>query len=374
MKRKVMCVFGTRSETIKIVPIVRALSKSEFLTPLVVLTGQHREILDQMISCFQIEPACDLNLTRPEASLAEYTALLVTGLDDLFNEFTPDLTLVLGDTLTAMAAAWVAHFHKVPVAHVEAGLRTNDRYNPFAEEMYRVQTSQLATLHFAPTQQAVENLRRESITEHVHLTGNTIVDALMEAVEQTKTYPVDQKKCFDEVDFTKYRVLIATMHRRENRGPEASNIARALRQIVDEFPDTQILYPKHKNPVLYKVIESTLEGHPRIILIEPVEYLEFIWAMQRCFFILTDSGGIQEEAPMLGKPVLVLRETTERQEAVKSGNLELVGSNREKIVRSARKLLTDQQTYNQRIHSITAFGDGKATKRIVRVLEDYFGG
>jgi UDP-N-acetylglucosamine 2-epimerase len=339
----------------------------------VVLTGTHREILDQMISCFRIEPVYDLNLTKPELSLGEYTALLVTGLDDAFNRFFPDLVLVVGDTSTVMAAAQVAHFHKVPVGHVEAGLRTEDRYNPFAEEMYRRLTSQLASLHFAPTPQAVDNLRRESITEHVYLTGNTIVDALWNAVEQVKTYPVDQTRLFGGADFANVRVLTATMHRRENRAAEAGNIAAALKQIVDEFPDTQILYPRHKNPILHEVIESTLEGHERIILIEPVEYVEFIWAMQHCFFILTDSGGIQEEGAMLGKPVLVLRTTSERQEAVESGNLELVGSNCENIVRAARILLTDREAYNQRTHPVTSFGDGKAAQRIVSILENYLG-
>jgi UDP-N-acetylglucosamine 2-epimerase (non-hydrolysing) len=370
VKKKVMCVFGTRSESIKLAPVIQALKKSLYLAPIVVVTGYHREILDQMLTCFQIAPDLDLNLTRPKYSLADHTALMISGLEEAFNKFSPDLVLVQGDTLMVMTAALVAHYHKVPVAHVEAGLRTVDRYNPFAEEMYRRLASQLATLHFAPTQQAVENLRRESIEEHVYLTGNTVIDTLTEALEKLQTTSVDQKKLFGAADFTKYRVLLASVHRRENRGA-MDEMAAALKQIVDQFPDTQILYPMHKNPVIHDLIEANLKGHPRIILIEPVNYVSFVWAMQHCFFILTDSGGIQEEAPMLGKPVLVLRTNTEREEGTKSGALQVVGTKREDIFQAAQSLLTDRTLYDLRAQSVSPFGDGKASHRIVDTIEKF---
>ncbi|MDR3614536.1 MAG: UDP-N-acetylglucosamine 2-epimerase (non-hydrolyzing) [Candidatus Obscuribacterales bacterium] len=371
MKKKVMCVFGTRSESIKLAPVIQALKKSLYLTPIVVVTGYHREILDQMIGCLQIEVDLDLNLTRPRLSLAEHTALMISGLEEAFNKFSPDLVLVQGDTIMVMTAALVAHYHKVPVAHVEAGLRTADRYNPFAEEMYRRLASQLSTLHFAPTQQAVENLRRESIEKHVYLTGNTVIDSLIDALEQLQTSQIDQKKLFGAADFTKYRVLLASVHRRENRSA-MGEIAAALKQIVDQFPDTQILYPMHKNPVIHDLIETTLKNHPRIILIEPVDYVSFVWAMQHCFFILTDSGGIQEEAPMLGKPVLVLRTNTEREEGTKSGALQIVGTKREDIFQAAHNLLSDRGAYDLRARSVTPFGDGQASHQVVNIIEKYF--
>lgn len=370
MKKKVMCVFGTRSESIKLAPVIQALKTSLYLTPLVVITGYHREILDQMIDCLKIEVDLDLNLNRPRLSLADHTALMISGLEEAFNKLSPDLLVVQGDTLMVMTAALVAHYHKVPVAHIEAGLRTADRYNPFAEEMYRRLASQLSTLHFAPTKQAVENLRRESIEKHVYLTGNTVIDSLTAALEKVETSRIDKEKLFGAADFTKYRVLLASVHRRENRGA-MGEIAAALIQIVDQFPDTQILYPMHKNPVIYDLIEAKIKNHPRIVLIEPVDYVSFVRAMQNCFFILTDSGGIQEEAPMLGKPVLVLRANTERLEGTESGALQIVGTARDVIFQAARNLLTASSAYARRAKSITPFGEGNASRQIVDIIELY---
>jgi len=269
-----------------------------------------------------------------------------------------------------MAASLAAFYQKVPVGHVEAGLRTDNRYNPFPEEMARRQTARLASIHFAPTALAVENLRREGITEHVHLTGNTVIDALLETSTRLETTPIDHS-LFGQADFDRHKVLLVTAHRRENWGSTMSEIAQALRQIAEEFPDTQILYPIHKNPVVREAIEPVFNGHPRLILVEPLDYVPFVYAMKRCHFILTDSGGIQEEAPTLGKPVLVMRTTTERPEAVEAGAAKLVGVSRADIVDAARLLLTDDSAYSRMACAVNPFGDGHAAEYIVRAIEEY---
>ncbi len=311
MKKRVMCVFGTRPELVKLAPVVHAVAKSEVLEPIVVLTAQHREMVDQMLVWFDIKPDYDLDLMKHGQTLSELTARVLTSMDELLTKVRPDLVLVQGDTVTVMATALAAFYHKVPVGHVEAGLRTNDRYNPFPEEMSRRQTGKLATLHFSPTELAMENLRKEGIVDHVYLTGNTVIDALMDTASRLDESAVD-KSLFGGADFDKHKVLLVTAHRRENWGDNMSSIALALKQIADEHPDTQILYPIHKNPVVRESIEPVFANHPRLIRVEPLDYVPFVYAMQRCHFVLTDSGGIQEEAPSLGKPVLVLRTNTER--------------------------------------------------------------
>jgi UDP-N-acetylglucosamine 2-epimerase (non-hydrolysing) len=365
-----MCVFGTRPEAVKLAPVVHALATSKFLAPIVVLTAQHREMLDQMLLWFNIKPDYDLDLMRPRQPLADITARVLTAMDTLLEECKPDLLLVQGDTVTVMAASLAAFYHKIPVGHVEAGLRTNDRYNPFPEEMARRQTSRIATMHFAPTKLAVENLRNEGIVEHVIMTGNTVIDALLDTTSRLDPAKIDLS-LFSGVDFDKSRVLLVTAHRRENWGASMTDIACALKRIADQFPDVQILYPIHKNPIVRESVEPIFAGHKRLFLVEPLDYVPFVYAMQRCFFILTDSGGVQEEAPTLKKPVLVMRTTTERPEAVKAGAAKLIGIKQDDIVEVASKLLASKQEYDKMICSVNPYGDGQASQRIVESIEKY---
>ncbi len=367
-----MCVFGTRPEAVKLAPVVHALKKSDKLEPVVVLTAQHREMLDQMLRWFEIEPDFDMDIMKHGQTLAELTSRVVVGADEIMQKVKPDLLLVQGDTTTVMSASLAAHYQKVPVGHVEAGLRTDDRYNPFPEEMARRLTSQLASIHFAPTKRAVENLRLENIHENVHLTGNTVIDALLETVKKLNGKDVDQS-LYGKADFEKYKVLLVTAHRRENWGDSMSEIAHALKAIAEEFPDVQILYPIHKNPIVRDSIEPVFAGHPRLLLVEPLDYVPFVYAMQRCHFVLTDSGGIQEEAPTLGKPVLVLRTNTERPEAAEAGVAKIVGVKREGIFESAKELLSDPSNYKKMSSSVNPFGDGKASERIVKAAEEFLG-
>jgi UDP-N-acetylglucosamine 2-epimerase (non-hydrolysing) len=340
------------------------------LEPVVVLTAQHREMLDQMMRWFDIQPDHDLDVMRPRQTLPELTARVLTGVDEALTKFKPDLLMVQGDTTTVMAAALAAHYQKIPVGHVEAGLRTQDRYNPFPEEMARRLTTRLASIHFAPTERARENLLAEGITENVYVTGNTVIDALFETIQKLNGHPIDQS-LYGATDFNKYKVLLVTAHRRENWGDSMGQIAKALRQIADEFPEVQVLYPIHKNPVVRESIEPVFAGHPRLVLVEPLDYVPFVDAMRKCHFVLTDSGGIQEEAPSLGKPVLVLRNNTERPEAAEAGAAKLVGVMQEGIVSAARTLLSDTATYNRMAGVVNPFGDGTAAKRIVEAAETF---
>jgi UDP-N-acetylglucosamine 2-epimerase (non-hydrolysing) len=371
MKKRVMCVFGTRPEAVKLAPVVHALRESKRLETIVAITAQHREMLDQMLRWFDVTPDVDLDLMRHGQSLSELTARVITGIDEALAKFKPDLLLVQGDTASVMAAALAAHYHQVPVGHVEAGLRTDDRYNPFPEEMARRLTTQLSSLHFAPTQRAVDNLALENVTKNVYLTGNTVIDALLETVERLKSHPVDRGQ-FGGVDFGKHKVLLVTAHRRENWGEAMGEIALALRDIADRFPSVQILYPIHKNPIVRESIEPIFDGHPRLVLIEPLDYVPFVYAMQQSYFVLTDSGGVQEEAPSLGKPVLVMRTNTERPEAAEAGAARLVGVTREGIVEGASQLLGDPTAYNRMASVVNPFGDGQAASRIVAAIEEFF--
>jgi len=371
MKKRVMCVFGTRPEAVKLAPVVHALRRSKTLEPVVAITAQHREMLDQMMRWFDVKADYDLDLMRHGQTLAELTSRVVTGVDALLSKDRPDLLLVQGDTVTVMSAALAAFYQKVPVGHVEAGLRTNDRYNPFPEEMSRRQTGKLANLHFAPTPLAVENLRREGITENVYMTGNTVIDALLDTASRLKDDYID-KTLFGQADFDKYKVLLVTAHRRENWGQGMDEIALALRQIVDRFPDVQVLYPIHKNPVVRESMEPVFEGHDRLITVEPLDYVPFVYAMRKCHFILTDSGGVQEEAPALGKPVLVMRTNTERPEAVAAGAARLVGVSQATIFGGAEQLMTSPGSYTTMSTAVNPFGDGHAADRIVEAIEEYF--
>ncbi len=368
-----MCVFGTRPEAVKLAPVVHAVKASKKLEPVVVLTAQHREMLDQMLSWFAIAPDYDLNLMRPGQTLARLTSRVLVAMDKLLGEVKPDMLIVQGDTASVMAAALAAFYHKVPVGHVEAGLRTNDRYNPFPEEMARRQTGRLASLHFAPTALAVKNLLAEGISENVVLTGNTVIDALLDTASRLDANKIDQS-LFGGVDFARHRVLLVTAHRRENWGEAIADIARALKLIADQFPDVQILYPIHKNPVVRQSVVPVFTRQKQLFLVEPLDYVPFVYAMQKSYLILTDSGGIQEEAPALGKPVLIMRTNTERPEAVNSGVAKLVGTKVEDIVKEAALLLKNPDQYKSMISLSNPFGDGHASEKIVKAIESYLCG
>ena len=370
MKKRIMCVFGTRPEAVKLAPVVHAIQRSSKLEPIVVLTAQHREMLDQMLRWFEIKSDFDMDIMQHGQSRSELTARVISGVDEILLKVKPDMLLVQGDTVTVFAAALAAHYHKVPVGHIEAGLRTEDRYNPFPEEMSRRLTSKLASCHFAPTERSVNNLRLEGITENVYQTGNTVIDALLSTVKKLEHHPLEAK-LFGAADFEKYKVLLVTAHRRENWGNSMSEIAHALRTIAEEFPDVQILYPIHKNPIVRESIEPVFAGHPRLLLIEPLDYVPFVQAMQRCHFVLTDSGGIQEEAPSLGKPVLVLRTNTERPEAAEAGVAKIVGVERQGIINAARDLLSNPASYKAMSSAVNPFGDGQASDRITAAMENY---
>ncbi len=365
-----MCVFGTRPEAVKLAPVLRALRSSKTLEPVVVLTAQHREMLDQMLDWFDIQPQFDLNIMKPRQTLPELTARVLTAMDGVLSEVKPDLLLVQGDTVTVMAASLAAFYCKVPVGHVEAGLRTNDRYNPFPEEMARRQTGRLASLHFSPTPRAVENLRLEGVVDHVYMTGNTVIDALLDTIRRLPARPL-HSELYGGVDFEKKRVLLVTAHRRENWGDGMRDIALALKRIADAHPDVQILYPIHKNPTVRESVEPIFAGHERLFLVEPLDYVPFVYAMQKSFFILTDSGGVQEEAPTLGKPVLVMRTNTERPEAVETGAARLVGVDPDSICQAADLLLNSQVEYKRMQVGTSPYGDGQAAGRIVSAIEEY---
>lgn len=344
-------------------PVILALKKEVWADVRVLATAQHRHMLDQVLSIFGIEPDIDLDIMRPNQALTTLTARLLLDLDDVLQAERPDVVLVQGDTTTVMSAALACFYHRIPVGHVEAGLRTGDLLNPFPEEMNRVVTGRLARWHFAPTRSARDNLLREGIPdERIHVTGNTVIDALLSVVEQHPQVglPLDPAK----------RLILVTAHRRENFGEPFREICRAIRALADANEDIQILYPVHPNPNVQHVVHDMLSGHPRIILCPPLDYLPFVGAMRQAYLILSDSGGVQEEAPALGKPVLVLRRETERPEAVDEGVVKLVGPDYPRIVSETQRLLDDADAYREMAKGVSPYGDGHAAERIVSVLDN----
>ncbi len=362
---KVVIVLGTRPEAVKLAPVILAFRACDRFVTEVVLTGQHREMLHQTLGWFGIEADRDLKIMTPRQSLADITCRALTGLEADFAESRPDLVIVQGDTTTTFAASLAAFYQGVAIGHVEAGLRTGVANDPFPEEMNRRLTSRLAALHFAPTPKAVANLEREGITEHVYQTGNTVIDALLTIVGRSPDCPVPG------LDWEAKRVLLVTVHRRENWGEPLVQIGLALRTILDRYPDTALLLPLHKNPVVREPLLASLDAHPRAFLTEPLDYPQLVGAMQRSTLVLTDSGGLQEEAPALGKPVLVLRETTERPEAIEAGVARKVGTQPEAIVKAASELLSDAAVYRNMAQAVNPFGDGHATKRILNATLAY---
>jgi UDP-N-acetylglucosamine 2-epimerase (non-hydrolysing) len=356
----VLVVMGTRPEAIKLGPVVQALRANAAFATRVVTTGQHREMLDQVLTVFAISPDRDLDVMQPNQSLAGLTSRLLTSLDEVIAAEAPHVVLVQGDTTTAFTASLAAFYQRVPVGHVEAGLRTHNRYAPFPEEINRRLISALATWHFAPTSEARESLLQENIAEsHVVITGNTVIDALHYVLDTTTAPPLPVP---DGV-----RVLLVTAHRRENFG-HLEGICRAIRRLVDTHSDLAVCYPVHLNPNVQEPVYRLLAGHPRISLLPPLDYIAFVHLLARADLVLTDSGGLQEEGPTLGKPVLVLRDVTERPEGVMAGSVELVGTEEELIVSRVSRLLDDRHAYAAMAHQVSPYGDGQASQRIVSFL------
>ncbi|WP_441562375.1 non-hydrolyzing UDP-N-acetylglucosamine 2-epimerase [Colibacter massiliensis] len=364
---KVMAVFGTRPEAIKMAPVVLELKKHvHSVETIVAVTAQHRQMLDQVLHLFKIKPDYDLDIMAQGQTLFDITSRAMMGLKEVLEREKPDLVLVHGDTTTTFAGALASYYEQVPVGHVEAGLRTGDIYSPFPEEMNRKLTGSIAAFHFAPTMRAKENLLRENVNERsVYVTGNTVIDALMKTVRHDYDFADESLR---SVDFEHRRVILLTTHRRENLGEPMRHIYRALRSIVNEIDDTEIVFPVHRNPLVRKVVNEELAGLDRIHLIEPLDYEPFANLMSRSYLVLTDSGGIQEEAPSLGKPVLVLRNTTERPEAVKAGTVALIGTEKDVVYNMTKHLLTDAAAYSAMSNAVNPYGDGKSSERIVQAI------
>ncbi len=378
--KKILLVFGTRPEAIKMAPLVKKLQEmpEEFQT-VVCVTGQHREMLDQVLRLFDITPEYDLNIMKPNQDLYDITSRILLGMRDVLREVQPDIVLVHGDTTTSMAAALAAFYQQIPVGHVEAGLRTGNIYSPWPEEMNRLITGRITTHHFSPTPLAKENLLREHVDEkQIIVTGNTVIDALQMVVERLKNDEQLASEVATKINQMGYdvqrlegtrRMVLITGHRRENFGEGFLNICHAIKHLAKQYKDVDFVYPMHLNPNVRKpVLEILGEKAENVFLIEPLDYLPFVYMMQHSTLILTDSGGVQEEAPGLGKPVLVMRDTTERPEAVEAGTVLLVGTNRDKIEQGVCQLLEDVDTYRHMSEAVNPYGDGKACERIIEYL------
>lgn len=366
MKKRIMVVFGTRPEAIKMAPLVNALKESKHLEPVVVVTAQHREMLDQVLNAFNITPDYDLNVMRAEQTLSHITSQVLKEMESIIQKETPDMVLVHGDTTTTFSAALAAFYQKVSIGHVEAGLRTYNKFAPYPEELNRQLTTRLADLHFAPTLRAKDNLLKEQVDEStIFVTGNTVIDALNTTVD-----PNYNSKLLSQ--YKDKRVILLTAHRRENLGEPMIQIFKAMKHIADTHRDVVIVYPVHKNPKIRELAQRYLT-HDRIELIEPLDVMDFHNFAAASEIILTDSGGIQEEAPSLNKPVLVLRDVTERPEGVESGVLKIVGTDFEKIVTETNRLLNNREIYNEMTQLKNPYGDGQASHRIVDIISHYYG-
>ncbi len=368
--KKLLFVFGTRPEAIKMAPLIHACAtRKDLFDVKVCLTGQHREMLQQVMAFFEIEADYNIDLMRPNQTLYDITANALKGIEGVLNETQPDLVLVQGDTTTAFAGALSAFYKRVKVAHIEAGLRSHNKYAPYPEEANRKMAAVLTDLHFAPTPAAAENLLNEGIKENVFVTGNTVIDALLWGVKKVR----DDKKyaeSFGYLDVEK-KIILVTGHRRENFGQPFENICNALAELSDKYPAVQIVYPVHLNPNVQEVVNRKLSGRENIFLVAPLEYPNLIWLMDKCYFVITDSGGIQEEAPSLGKPVLVMREVTERMEGVEAGTAMLVGTDTDKIITEATRLLEDEIAYRQMSQAVNPYGTGNTAQEIVSLLSKH---
>ena len=370
-KIKILSIFGTRPEAIKMAPLVKELQQRDCFQCEVAVTAQHRQMLDQVLSLFGINVDYDLNIMTDRQSLFSITTKALLGLRDVLDSSKPDMVLVHGDTTTTFVGALAAFYDGIKVGHVEAGLRTHNKWLPFPEEMNRKLTGDLADLHFAPTRTARKNLLREGVSsQNIFVTGNTVIDALRTTVKEDFVFSTD---ALNNLDFDRQKVVLVTAHRRENLGEPLENICHAIRKLADSFRDIKVVYPVHLNPAVRDTVFQILGQHERILLLDPLDTDEMHNLMAKSFLILTDSGGLQEEAPSLGKPVLVLRHETERPEAVKAGTVKIVGTDREVIYKEAARLLTDKQEYDRMANAVNPYGDGRASIRIADFLLYYFG-
>ena len=369
---KVMTVFGTRPEAIKMAPVVLELARyPEYIEPVVTVTAQHREMLDQVLDLFSIKPDHDLNIMAQGQTLFDITCRSMQGLNEVFAAEKPDLVLVHGDTTTTFAGALTAYYHQIAVGHVEAGLRTGNKFSPFPEEMNRKLTGSLTDLHFAPTDGAQSNLLHEGVSSSsIFVTGNTVIDALLATVDEGYRF---SDPLLSSIDYKQRRVILVTTHRRENLGEPMRQVYQALRDIVAQFDDVEVVFPVHRNPLVREVVSAELGDLPRVHLIDPLDYQPFANLMARSYLVLTDSGGIQEEAPSLGKPVLVLRDTTERPEAVEAGTVKLIGTDREVVYGETKLLLTDRGEYDRMANACNPYGDGYASRRLVQAVLHHYG-
>lgn len=366
---KVLTVFGTRPEAIKMAPLVKKLNEEPEIQSVLCVTAQHREMLDQVLDLFELVPDYDLNIMKQNQTISQITSNVIIGLEEVFKTEKPDIVLVHGDTTTTFATALAGFYQQVKVGHVEAGLRTYDKYSPYPEEMNRVLTGHIADLHFAPTERNRQNLLREAIAdEAIHITGNTVIDALLQVADKPYTFEDETLK---NIDFENRRVITVTCHRRENLGENMEQIFSAIRDIAAEFEDTEIIYPVHMNPKVRETANKILGNTGRIHLIEPLQYQPFVNLMAKSYLIITDSGGMQEEAPSLGKPVLVVRRETERPEAIEAGTVKLAGVSRDTIYQMTKELLSDEKAYKKMAHAVNPYGDGHACERIIEILVEY---
>ena len=367
---RVMSVFGTRPEAIKMCPLVKELAARPGIESLCCVTAQHRQMLDSVLEVFGVKPDCDLDIMTPRQTLSSITSKCLVGMDEAVERLKPDLILVHGDTSTTFAGALSAFYHQIPVGHVEAGLRTYDKFSPFPEEMNRVLTSHLADMHFCPTAGNRENLVKEGHRRNLFITGNTVIDALKTTVQKDYHFSTE---ALNALPYSEKKVLLITCHRRENYGEPMKNILMALRQIAESRQDVELVYPVHLSPVVREAVDQYLRGAPRVHLIDPLPAGEMHNLMARCYLVLTDSGGLQEEAPALGKPVLVLRRETERPEAVAAGTVKLAGIVQDDIVTMTERLLTDRRAYEAMAHAANPYGDGNACRRIADAIEWRYG-
>lgn len=371
-KKTVAVIFGTRPDTIKMAPIILKLQEErEWCRVVTIATAQHRQMLDQVLDVFHIKADHDLNIMQPKQSLATITHNAIEALDNILVQESPDMVLVQGDTLTTFVGSLAAFFRHVPVGHVEAGLRTNDKTQPFPEEINRRLTTVIGDLHFAPTDTARKALLRERVDPRtIHVTGNSVIDALHIAVRQKHTFSTPELR---KAAADRRKLILVTMHRRENWGEPMRHAALALRRIAESSPGTLVVFPIHKNPIVRDTVVPVLSGMDNVMLMEPLDYMDFVHIMARSHLLITDSGGVQEEGPALGKPVLVLREVTERPEAVKYGTVKLVGTDQEKIYTGAMKLLGNAKAYRKMAGAVNPYGDGKASERTVHAIKHFFG-
>ncbi|MBQ8605733.1 MAG: UDP-N-acetylglucosamine 2-epimerase (non-hydrolyzing) [Clostridia bacterium] len=368
-KIKVMTVFGTRPEAIKMAPLIKELEKSPHIESIVCLTGQHREMLMQVLETFDIKPDYNLDIMRPGQTVTTITTDVLLGMQEVLAKLTPDLLLVHGDTSTTFAGALAAFYGNVRIGHVEAGLRTYDKYSPFPEEMNRQMTSRLADLHFAPTKANKQNLLIENIKDNVYITGNTVIDALKTTVRPDYEF-VDENLA--KIDFSDAKYILLTAHRRENLGKPLEQICTAVKQIVEQNPDVKVIYPMHLNPKVRDTAKAILGDLDNVSLIDPIDVCDMHNLMNKCYLVMTDSGGLQEEAPALGKPVLVLRTETERPEAVDAGTVKIAGVETDTIVKMANELIRDESAYNKQSKAVNPYGDGNASQRTVQAILSYF--